>query len=303
MFTPKAEVTQPVFRFAPSPNGRLHLGHAYSALLNAELAAAWGGRLLLRIEDIDPARSRPEFEAAIREDLAWLGLRWEEPVRRQSEHFATYAAALSGLRKRGLVYPCFCTRGEIRVAVAKAEKRSGAPWPRDPDGVPLYPGTCRSLPEPEAAARVKSGELHAWRLDSDAAAKVVSGPLAFMAFDPSGREEGRVAAPGRWGDVVLGRKDVPTSYHLSVVLDDALQGVTHVVRGRDLEAATDLHVALQRLLGLPAPRYYHHALIRDATGSKLAKSAGSPALGALRAAGVSAEEVRRRLGFAHHVLS
>lgn len=290
-------MTQPVFRFAPSPNGRLHLGHAYSALLNAELARRSQGRFLLRIEDIDPVRSKPEFEAAILDDLAWLGLAWERPVRRQSEHLAEYAAALRGLRGRGLVYPCFCSRGDIRAAVGTLESRSGPAWPRDPDGALLYPGTCRALPGAESARRIAAGEVHAWRLDAAAAWEVVRGPFAFAAVALDGREEARAADPSRWGDAVLARKDVPTSYHLCVVLDDAVQGVTHVVRGRDLEAATDLHVGLQRLLGLATPRYHHHALILDPVGDKLAKSAGSESLADLRARGVRPEEIRRLLGF------
>lgn len=290
-------MTQPVFRFAPSPNGRLHLGHAYSALLNAEFARRSQGRFLLRVEDIDPVRSKPEFEAAILDDLAWLGLDWERPVRRQSEHLAEYAAALRELRARGLVYPCFCSRGDIRMAVAGRESRSGAAWPRDPDGAPLYPGPCRVLPGAESARRIAAGEAHAWRLDAAAAWEVVQGPCAFTAFEPGGREQARAAQPARWGDAVLARKDVPTSYHLCVVLDDSVQGVTHVVRGRDLEAATDLHVGLQRLLGLPTPRYHHHALIRDEIGDKLSKSAGSESLADLRGRGVGPEEVRRMLGF------
>ncbi|HEX8167823.1 MAG TPA: tRNA glutamyl-Q(34) synthetase GluQRS [Beijerinckiaceae bacterium] len=292
-------MTQPVFRFAPSPNGRLHLGHAYSALLNAALAARWGGRFLLRIEDIDATRCRPEYEAGIYEDLAWLGLSFEEPVRRQSEHFPEYRAALATLQGRELAYPCFCTRTEI-AAVARREAETGKPWLRDPDGAPLYPGTCRALSAHDAAQRIAAGEPHAWRLDMARALAEAPPRLAYPRFVPNGAEESQeevVAHPERWGDAVVARKEIPTSYHLSVVHDDAVQGVTHVVRGRDLEAATDLHVLLQHLLGLPTPHYHHHPLIRDEAGGKLSKRLLSESLADLRARGVTAEAVRRKLGF------
>jgi glutamyl-Q tRNA(Asp) synthetase len=286
---------QPVFRFAPSPNGRLHLGHAYSALLNAAMAQRFRGRLLLRIEDIDTTRCRPELEAAMYEDLAWLGLRWEMPVRRQSEHFSDYQAAFSRMRGRGLAYPCFCSRKDIATALACREA-GGSDWPHDPDGAALYPGTCRHISKREIAARIEAGEPHAWRLDMQAALREAPGPYLYLRFDGGG-DEAIQAHPERWGDVVLVRKETPTSYHLSVVVDDALQGVTHVVRGRDLEAATDLHVLLQVLLGSPTPRYHHHGLVRDSAGDKLSKSLGSEALADLRARGVTAVEVRERLGF------
>jgi len=290
-------VTQPVFRFAPSPNGRLHLGHAYSALLNAELAHQGNGRFLLRIEDIDVTRCRPEFEAAIYDDLAWLGLTWEVPVRRQSEHFSEYRAAAERLKGRGLLYPCFCTRSEIGAEVARREAGSGKPLPRDPDGAPIYPKTCRRLPPQEAEARIAAGVPHALRLDMDAALQEAPGPHEFTRFQPSGGDERVSAAPERWGDAVIVRKEIPTSYHLAVVLDDALQGATHVMRGTDLEAATDLHVLLQRLLGLAVPAYHHHRLIRDDDGGKLSKSLNSEPLVRLRERGVTAAEVRDALGF------
>ncbi|MFL5057898.1 MAG: tRNA glutamyl-Q(34) synthetase GluQRS [Microvirga sp.] len=293
-------MTQPVFRFAPSPNGRLHLGHAYSALLNAELAAASGGRFLVRIEDIDPTRCRPEFEQAIYDDLAWLGLAWKEPVRRQSEHIAEYAARLDELKSRGLVFPCFCSRKAIAAAVSAREAETAAPWRRDPDGAPLYPGICRDLKAAEAGRRIAAGAAHAWRLDIAAALAAASPQLAYRRLAPDAAESVVTARPERWGDTVMARKEVPTSYHLSVVLDDAVQGVTHVVRGQDLEAATDLHVLLQDLLRLPTPRYRHHPLIRDSEGDKLSKSLLSESLAELRARGVSAAEVRRRLGFEAH---
>jgi glutamyl-Q tRNA(Asp) synthetase len=290
-------VTQPVFRFAPSPNGRLHLGHAFSALLNARLAAAAGGRFILRIEDIDVGRCRPELAAAMLEDLAWLGLRWEEPVRYQSAHFDDYRRAVAPLRTAGLLYPCFCSRKDVSAAVAECE-RAGAAWPRDPDGVPLYPGTCRNLPPGATARRIADGWSHAWRLDTAAALAGAPGPYGYESFALDGSRRRVGARPQLWGDPVLVRKEVPTSYHLAVVVDDAVQGVTHVVRGVDLEAATDLHVLLQALLGLPTPRYHHHGLIREPGGVKLSKSLGSETLADLRERGVTAADIRRRLGFA-----
>ncbi len=294
----QALVTKSVFRFAPSPNGRLHLGHAYSALLNADFARRFDGRLLLRIEDIDTTRCRPEFGAAIHEDLAWLGLAWEQPVRRQSEHFDDYRAAFQRLKGRGLVYPCFCSRRDIATAVTCREVEAGQPWPRDPDGAPLYSGTCRILSLPEIERRIAAGEPHAWRLDQVALQRLMLGPYSYGRFDREGREERVVTDPWRWGDAVIVRKDTPTSYHLSVVVDDALQGVTHVVRGQDLEAATDLHVLLQAILGLPTPLYHHHGLLLDPEGDKLAKSRQSQSLAELRAAGVTPQDIRQRLGFA-----
>ncbi|MGJ4904962.1 tRNA glutamyl-Q(34) synthetase GluQRS [Bradyrhizobium sp. HKCCYLS2058] len=285
----------PVFRFAPSPNGYLHLGHAYSALLNVRCAQQSGGRLLLRIEDIDPTRCRPEFEQAIYEDLAWLGIAWEQPVRRQSEHLAEYRAALDRLRGMGLVYPSFESRAEIARLVAQRDA-DGA-WPRDPDGAPLYPGTATSLSEARRAELMAGGVPYALRLDMAAAIARV-GRLAWdeQGAGPSG-ESGRVEArPEAWGDVVLARKETPTSYHLSVVIDDALQGVTEVVRGQDLFHATSVHRLLQVLLGLPAPAYRHHQLIRDAQGHKLSKSTQATGLRALRAEGVSPAEIRHRIG-------
>lgn len=287
----------PVFRFAPSPNGRLHLGHALSALTNAQLCARFAGRLLLRIEDIDPARCRPEFEQGIHEDLAWLGVRFDGVVRRQSEHFDDYRSALARLGEMGLVYPCFCSRQDVKLAVRRREAESGTAWPRDPDGAPLYPGSCRDLPEKERDGRMAAGEPHVLRLAMDRALARAGADLSYSAFDVAGDERRIAVAPARWGDIVLARKDVPTSYHLSVVVDDAIQGVSHVVRGRDLEAATDIHVVLQRLLGLPAPLYHFHRLLADETGQKLAKSRQSPGLADLRAQGVTPAEIRRQLGF------
>jgi glutamyl-Q tRNA(Asp) synthetase len=286
----------PVFRFAPSPNGYLHLGHALSALLNFDLARGAGGRLLLRIEDIDPARCRPEYEDEIDEDLRWLGIAWETPVRRQSEHLADYRRALETLLVQGLAYPSFESRAEIAKLVA-ARKADG-PWPRDPDGAPLYPGTAKQLSAAERARLIASGAPYALRLDMSAAI-ARAGALTWteQGEGPHG-ETGVVAArPQAWGDVILARKETPTSYHLSVVIDDALQGVTDVVRGQDLFHATAVHRLLQRLLGLGEPGYRHHRLIRDETGHKLAKSTASTGLRELRAAGMTPSEVRRAVGF------
>ena len=275
-----------IFRFAPSPNGYLHLGHAYSALLNFDLARASGGRFLLRIEDIDTGRARPAFEQAIYEDLEWLGLEWEAPVRRQSGHFEDYARALERLDARGLLYACDCKRSDIAKIAAS---RPG--WPRDPDGAPLYPGTCREKRRRPAREVLAAGGL-ALRLDMAKAMALAGRGLSWREF-----EAGEVAAdPASWGDVVLARKDTPASYHIAVVVDDALQGVTDIVRGRDLFHSTSVHRLLQRLLDLPEPRYRHHDLILDEDGAKLSKSATSTALRALRAQGWRAEDVRRRIG-------
>ncbi len=251
----------PVFRFAPSPNGYLHLGHALSALLNFDSARRSGGRFLLRIEDIDATRCRPEFETAIYEDLAWLGIAWETPVRRQSEHLSEYRDAVERLAAEGLVYPSFESRGEIARLVAQREAE--APWPRDPDGTPLYPGAAKSLPADQRARLLESGVA---------------------------------ARPQAWGDVILARKEAPTSYHLSVVIDDARQGVTEVVRGEDLFWSTSVHRLLQQLLGLPHPVYRHHRLVRDGEGRKLSKSTMATGLRELRAAGATPADIRRGVG-------
>jgi glutamyl-Q tRNA(Asp) synthetase len=284
-----------IFRFAPSPNGPLHLGHAFSALTNFDLARRGGGRFLLRIEDIDQARCKPEFEAAIYEDLAWLGLAWEIPVRRQSRHFGDYRRALEQLTEQGLVYPSFESRAEIARMVAERETRGS--WPRDPDGAPLYPGSASLLPSDERARLMEAGTPYALRLDM-AAAIARAGDLC---WDERGegphRETGRIAAqPQAWGDVILARKETPTSYHLSVVIDDSLQGITEVVRGADLFHATSVHRLLQHLLGLPEPAYRHHRLIRDAAGHKLSKSTGSTGLRELRASGANVADIRRLIG-------
>jgi glutamyl-Q tRNA(Asp) synthetase len=285
----------PVFRFAPSPNGYLHLGHAYSALLNFDLARKTGGRFLLRIEDIDATRCRPEFEAAIYEDLAWLGISWETPVRRQSEHLARYRDAVEALSARGLIYPSFESRTEIARLVA--QKDAAAPWPRDPDGAPLYPGAARSLPADQRRHLIAEGMPYALRLDM-AAACAAANNLGWTEYGegPNG-ELGTVAArPEAWGDVILARKETPTSYHLSVVIDDALQSITEVIRGQDLFWSTSVHRLLQFLLGLPEPAYRHHPLLRDISGQKLSKSTAATGWRELRAAGASPADIRRRVG-------
>ncbi|HEY0419989.1 MAG TPA: tRNA glutamyl-Q(34) synthetase GluQRS [Acetobacteraceae bacterium] len=272
-------------RFAPSPTGYLHLGHAHAALTAWRRARSAGGQFLLRMEDIDPARCRPEYAAAILEDLRWLGLAWDGEVRMQSAHAAEYAEALGRLAARGLTYPCFCTRAAITREVAGA-----AHAPHGPDG-PLYPGTCRALDPAIRARRVAAGEPHAIRLDV-ARAAAMAGPLD---FHEEGR--GRVAChPERFGDVVLARKDTPMSYHLCVTHDDAVQGVTLVTRGIDLLPATDLHRLLQALLGWPAPDYAHHGLLTDGRGRRLSKRDGAASLRELRGRGAAPAQVRAMAG-------
>ena len=337
-----------IFRFAPSPNGYLHLGHALSALLNAERAKAAGGRLLLRIEDIDATRCRPEFEAAIYEDLTWLGIAWEQPVRRQSEHYGDYRAVLAKLDDMGLVYPSFESRAEIARLIS--ERETQAPWPRDPDGAPLYPGNAKAMAQAERARRMAAGAPYALRLDMAAALARLSfltsplvGEVARLSDSESEREGGTTqirlptpdtplpnpppqggreefaspasnltwiesgagpngetgiiqANPAVWGDVILARKETPTSYHLAVAVDDAAQGVTEVVRGRDLFHSTSVHRLLQALLGWPAPRYHHHRLILDTDGNKLSKSTLATGLRELRARGASAADLRKLAG-------
>ena len=274
-----------VTRFAPSPTGALHLGHALSALAAFDVARAAGGMFRLRIEDIDTTRCCPEFVAGIEADLRWLGLDWPRPVRRQSEHMADFRADLDRLAARGLVYTCFCTRTDIAAEIAASPSA-----PHGPDG-PLYPGTCRRLDAGERARRIEAGEAHALRLDMAAAMDAAGGPLKWT--DAS---EGEVAAdPARFGDVVLARKEMPTSYHLSVVTDDAREGIGLVVRGRDLFEATHVHRLLQALLGLPTPLYAHHPLVTGPDGRRLAKRDRAETLAALRAAGTTPADVRRRL--------
>ncbi len=289
---------QPVIRFAPSPTGELHLGHAYSALFTQDKARELDARLLLRIEDIDLVRCRAGFIQGIFDDLEWLGLEWEVPVRRQSEHFADYRAALSRLEALGLVYPCFATRTEIKSAVAT---RPG--HPRDPDGTPVYPGLSKSLSETEREARSAAGEPFAVRLDMARAQRlareIAGSPVTFHEHQRGpGGETGDVKVDAAiWGDVVVARKDIKTSYHLAVVVDDAFQGITDVTRGQDLFYATYVHRILQVLLELPEPQYHHHELVRDTAGRRLSKSARDQSLRALRESGITASDIKAQLGF------
>ena len=282
-----------VTRFAPSPTGPLHLGHAYAALTAWDAAQAAGGRFLLRIEDIDRTRARPEWDAALRADLAWLGLRWEEPVRRQSEHLEDYAAAVERLRDRGLVYRCFRTRREVAQAAASAPHKPG-----DAGVSPVF--RAGPLPPGEEARRLAAGEPFAWRLSLDAARATLGPAWEALAFteEGAGRDlAGRVPArPERLGDMVLARRDVGVAYHLAVVVDDALQGVTHVIRAEDLQEAAHGQRLLQALLGLPEPVYRHHPLLLGPDGGRLAKRDGAEPLSTLRGAGVTPQQVRARLG-------
>ena len=271
-------------RFAPTPSGYLHLGHAYSALIAWANAQGPGSRLLLRIEDIDRPRCRPAFEQAIYQDLAWLGIYWRRPVRRQSENMGDYADALTALGARGVLYPCFCTRSEVRAEIERADAA-----PHGPDG-PHYPGTCRELSRAEQNRRIRAGKAHALRINM-AKAAALAGPLSW-----TDRKAGVVAAdPLSAGDVVLARKDVPTSYHLAVAVDDHLQGVTLVTRGWDLFHATHVHRLLQALLGLDTPVYYHHPMITDPNGVRLAKRNRAVTLRALRNARKTPGDVRRMI--------
>lgn len=286
----------PRVRFAPSPNGLLHLGHAWSALLNHGAAQASGGTFLLRIENIDQTRARAVFEAAILEDLNWLSILPEGRPRRQSEHLDLYATALSRLEALGLIYPAFESRAQI---TAEADRRSAiGTWPRDPDGAPLYPFARTDLSDEERARRRAQGEPHVLRLDISAALAMVNRDLTWREAqnDPLAAPLEVAADPARWGDVILARRDVPASYHLCVVVDDAWQDISHVIRGADLYAATGLHRLLQTLLSLPEPIYHHHRLILDVRGRKLSKSAGSPSLRDLRMAGETPKSLRRKLG-------
>ena len=274
-----------VTRFAPSPNGWLHLGHAYSALIGARAARAAGGQFLLRIEDIDIGRARPHFVEGIYQDLEWLGLSWPEPVMVQSKRFEIYQAALDALRTQGLVYPCWATRREILAAIQ--DKKD---WPRDPDGAPLYPGLYRDLPDSRRKKLMWEGTPYCWRLNMEKALAHVEAPLSYFEYG-TGTAEIMPLDAAAYGDVVLARKDVPTSYHLAVVVDDAAQNISQVTRGRDLQSATAIHVLLQKLLGLPQPDYLHHGLVRDVSGRRLSKQAGDSGFRDLRQAGMGLDEV------------
>lgn len=293
---PGDDSVPPVLRFAPSPNGELHLGHALSALVGFEMACALGGRFLLRIEDIDYTRCREDLITQIFEDLRWLGVSWDEPVLRQSERFTTYAKASDTLLKLGLLYPCFATRSDIAAAT------KGRPPAHDPEGAVLYPGLHKSLPAEEIAARLARDEPYALRLHMDRALDTLESmtgarTVAFTEIQSDGSRERVVRDPAAWGDAVIVRKDIPASYHLSVVVDDAAQGVSHVTRGRDLFEATSLQRLLQMLLGLPEPLYHHHRLITDAEGRKLAKSDRDTSLRELREQGNDALQIRHRVGW------
>ncbi len=278
-----------IFRFAPSPNGRLHLGHAYSALFTAQQAKIHNGRLLLRIEDIDRARCKPEFAEQAQADLQWLGLDWSKPVRYQSRHLHEYTVIIDRLERLGLLYPCFCTRAKL----------STVQGPKDPDGTTVYPGYCRLMTKMDRSRRMTAAEPYALRLDMSKAIVAAGSDLSFYesGCGPDG-ETGIVACvPQVWGDVILARKDIATSYHVAVVHDDAMQGVTHVTRGIDLFHATSIHRVLQSILEFPTPAYIHHKLISDDTGRKLSKSLGDKSLAALRDNGVTPEKIREQLGF------
>lgn len=282
-----------VTRFAPSPNGLLHVGHAMSAIIAHDTARRAGGRFLLRIEDIDLERRKPEYVEAIFDDLRWLGLEWEQPVLMQSEHFEQYLAAADKLIGMGLLYPCFATRGEIQQAAGLSKS--------DPDGAPLYPRIWKGASQQQVAGKMAEGESPALRLDMPAAIEVMKQklgdkPLTFVEMANDGTRQTIVAEPERWGDAIIVRKDVPASYHLAVVVDDARQGVTHVTRGQDLFAATDLQRLLQVLLDLPEPLYTHHRVIRWSDGRKLSKSNKDMGLRALRAEGAQADDIRNVIG-------
>jgi len=278
-------------RFAPSPTGYLHLGHAFAALTAYDAARSTGAEFVLRIEDIDRTRCRPEFEAAIFEDLAWLGIEWQRPVRRQSEHFDAYEAALARLERLGVLYPCFCTRKEIAAEIACAVDA-----PHGPEG-PLYPGTCRDLAPQFRAAR-RNEDVYALRLDVAKARERLGATLQFdeRGRGPEGERGMREAQPQLLGDVVLARKELPASYHLAVVVDDAVQGIELVTRGEDLYHATHIQRLLQELLGLGGPVYAHHRLIVDETGKKFSKRNEAVTLRELRAGGATSADIRKRLG-------
>ena len=284
-----------IFRFAPSPNGYLHLGHAYSALLNQDMVAKLGGKFLLRIEDIDTARCKSEFEQAIIDDLAWLGLSWEHPIRRQSEHFLDYEQAFIKLKDLGLVYPAVLSRAEIMRFIEQQTEKDF--WPLDPDGIPHYPDESLVLSKTERMKRLSDQNSIIWRLDMNKALASVGQTITWqeLGIGPNG-ESGMIEAnPADWGDVILVRKDTPTSYHLSVVVDDSIQKVSHIVRGQDLFWSTSLQRLLQQLLNLPTPQYFHHPLILDKEGKKLSKSEQHTGIRSKRANGTTVNEIKNQL--------
>ncbi len=291
----------PRLRFAPSPNGELHLGHALSALINHQQAQQLNGTLLLRIEDIDIGRTREHFIDQIYEDLSWLGLDWPQPVLRQSARLGAYRDAARRLDEMGLLYPCFATRKDIQLAAQAKAAAANQPIARDPDGAFLYPLLHKDLPPGEIERRKSAGEPFALRLDMEraiAAARQASPswPPSFVERDEDGQINSVAVDPSRWGDAVIVRKDVPTSYHLAVVVDDEFQNITHVTRGADLAAATGIHRLLQILLGFTPPLYHHHRLVLDQDGNKLSKSGGAQSLTALRQAGHNADDISRLIG-------
>ena len=288
-------MSKPVFRFAPSPNGHLHLGHAYSALLNQQMARQVQGKLLLRIEDIDIQRCTPELETQMLHDLEWIGFEWDEKPRRQSEHFDDYAEALNKLRDLNLVYPSTLSRSEIKKIIS-AKKEQGLDWPCDPDGTPIYPGKERELSLEQQSKSISSGNTYALRLNTKKAKNLVEQPLAWAELI-SDEVKQIPANPMAWGDVIIARKDFPVSYHLCCTVDDAIQGITHVVRGKDLYDATSIHCMLHELFGHKKPIYHHHELILDITGQKLSKSKQHKSLKELRADGLTGEQIREQLGF------
>ena len=292
-------MSQAVFRFAPSPNGELHLGHAYSALLNQQMAREAGGKFLLRIEDIDQVRCTAGFERQMLDDLEWLGLEWDDAPRRQSEHFGEYLSALETLEAEGLIYPSTATRGEIKRQIITRQK-TGEVWPHDPDGVPHYPGNERNLNAAEREKIKHATRNYSLRLDMERTLK--SGIFANRSLawfetgqGPEGQTGNIRCEPEQWGDVLLGRKNIPASYHLSCVLDDAIQGITHIVRGQDLFYATSIHRLIQEILGLPVPQYHHHNLVLDEDGHKLSKSRRDTSLKQLRQIGASLLDVKKML--------
>lgn len=291
------EDAPPVFRFAPSPNGLLHLGHAYSAIVNQRLCQEMSGAMLLRIEDIDTIRCTPELEELMLEDLKWLGFNWHTTPIRQSQNFETYADTLDTLCEAGLAYPAFMTRGEIKKAI-RDKRDSGEHWNFDPDGVPHYPGNERDWSSSRQENERKNVPNHTWRLNMKAALDHVGGTLVWQETGrrPDGETGEILADPAAWGDVILARSDTPTSYHLSAVVDDARQRVTHVVRGRDLYHATSVHRLLQTLLGLPVPTYHHHDLVMGDDGRKLSKSQGDTSLRSLRLGGMTPPDILRLVG-------
>ena len=291
-------MTDPVFRFAPSPNGRLHLGHAYSALLNLRMARAAGGRILLRIEDTDRVRCRPDLERQMLADLEWLGFEWDDPPLRQSDRLAVYRGIIDDFLVGGLAYPAFMSRASARAFVERWQEVNGRSWPCDPDGTPLFPPTDRQLASGERDRRLAGAMPHSVRLDIAAASEHVPGEIRWdeTGAGPLGETGSIAARPSEWGDILLAGRDIPASYHLASVVDDAFQGVTHVVRGRDLFHATSVHRLLQEILGYRAPSYHHHDLVLDDGGEKLSKSRNDTSLADLRTAGLTPVDIRSMIG-------